>query len=141
MQFRFSALRRSSLSLLGLAFLIVPVAGTGAGLASSHGNALVHSREYRGQVYMMNQNHMSLYYYLKDGPGVSNCNGACARAWPPLILDANVQLGENYSLIRRADGTMQAAFKGRPLYLYGGDRNVGDVNGDGVGGVWELARP
>ena len=73
--------------------------------------------------------------------GVSNCIGNCAATWPPVLLNADVKLGENYSLIARADGTMQAAFKGRPLYRYAGDANVGDINGDGIGGVWELARP
>ncbi len=115
--------------------------GAGPALASSHGHALVHSREFRGQVYMMNQSHMSLYYYTKDGAGVSNCYGECAANWPPVVLDANAQLGENYSLIARTDGTMQAAFKGKPLYRYIGDKDVGDINGDGLGGVWVLARP
>ena len=115
--------------------------GIGPALASSHGNALVHSREFRGQVYMMNQQHMSLYFYANDAPGASNCYDTCAANWPPVLLNANAALGENYSLIGRTDGTMQAAFKGRPLYRFVGDKKVGDINGNGVGGVWVLARP
>ncbi|VAW21204.1 hypothetical protein MNBD_ALPHA11-597, partial [hydrothermal vent metagenome] len=54
---------------------------------------------------------------------------------------ASVELGENYSLIERTDGSMQAAFKGQPLYLFIGDKNIGDINGDGKNGVWRLAKP
>lgn len=124
-----------------LAATLVLGLGAGAALAASHGNNLVHSREFRGQVYMMNQTHFSLYYFDNDTAGVSNCYGECAVNWPPVLLDANADLGENYSLIERSDGTMQAAFKGQPLYLFKGDKNVGDTNGDGVGGVWRLAKP
>ncbi len=110
-------------------------------LADEHGNALVHSREFRGQVYMMNQTHFSLYFYANDAANTSNCYGDCAVNWPPALLDFGAQLGENYSLFEREDGNMQIAFKGRPLYRFAGDQNVGDITGDGIGGVWELARP
>ncbi|MCF6302587.1 MAG: hypothetical protein L3J13_05225 [Devosiaceae bacterium] len=126
---------------MGSLVLVFLALSGGVVLASSHGNALVHSREFRGQTYMMDQTHFSLYFYGKDGQGVSNCYGECATNWPPALLDANAQLGENYSLFERTDGMMQIAYKGRPLYRFSGDQGVGDVNGDGVGGVWELAKP
>ncbi len=122
-------------------FLFLAMLTPGLALADAHGNALVHSREFRGQVYMMDQGHMSLYFHAADEAGVSNCYGECAATWPPVLLDADAQLGKNYSLIRRADGTWQAAYRERPLYRYSGDGNVGDVNGAGIDGVWELARP
>ena len=109
--------------------------------ADSHGNEFVHSRVFKGQIYIMYQDHMSLYTYDEDQAGVSNCTNECAKTWPPATLDAGTKLGENYSLIKRADGTMQAAFHGMPLYLYSKDRKPGDISGDGVGGVWHLARP
>ena len=97
------------------------VAGSVSVFAGSHGNALVHSREFRGQVYMMNQSHMSLYFYASDTAGVSNCYAKCSVSWPPALLDANAELGENYTLIERTDGTMQIAYKSRPLYRFAGD--------------------
>ena len=109
--------------------------------ADSHGNEFVHSRAFKGQIYVMYQDHMSLYTYDGDQSGVSNCNDECATNWIPAVLDAGTDLGENYSLIKRADGKMQAAFRGMPLYLYSEDRIPGDINGDGVDGVWHLARP
>ena len=121
--------------------LIALTLTAGISLADSHGNAFVHSRTSGGQVFIMYQNHMSLYTYENDSTGVSNCYGECAKFWPPAILDASTVLGENYSLITRSYGTMQAAFKGQPLYLSVLDKTVGETNGDGIGDVWFLARP
>lgn len=109
--------------------------------ADSHGNAYVHSREYRGVVYLMYQDHMSLYTYDLDKKGVSTCYDTCAEKWIPALLEKGTPLGESYSLIRRKGGTMQAAFRGQPLYLSSEDWNVGDMNGDGIDGNWHLARP
>ncbi len=126
---------------IAAAALIFATVGALPAVASSHGNDLVHSRKFKGEVYMMNAVHMSLYTYDKDGDSVSNCYGACAQNWPPAILPAGSKLGENYTLFTREDGTMQIAYKGHPLYLFAGDKKVGDRNGDGVGGVWRLSRP
>jgi predicted lipoprotein with Yx(FWY)xxD motif len=41
----------------------------------------------------------------------------------------------------RPDGSMQITVSGKPLYRYAGDVQAGDVNGDGVGGVWHVAKP
>ena len=123
-----------------IAGLALSTAATTA-LAESHGNDLVHAREFRGSVYMMDQRHMTLYLYGGDGRNQSACTGDCAATWPPALLPEGSELGENYTLFRREDGTMQIAYKGRPLYLYSGDTRVGDTNGDGIGGLWSVARP
>ncbi len=120
--------------------LVLAALANGA-VADSHGNAYVHSREYKGVVYLMYQDHMSLYTYDKDKNGVSTCYDACAENWLPALLEKGTPLGENYTLIKRKDGTMQAAFRSQPLYLSSEDWNVGDMNGDGIDGVWHLARP
>ena len=128
-------------SILATAALISLALGSASALADSHGNDFVHSRTYKGQIYIMYETHMALYTFENDEIGKSNCYGACAQTWPPALLPAGTPLGENYSLIQRSDGTMQAAFKGQPLYLYIKDKKIGDINGDGVGNVWFLARP
>lgn len=41
----------------------------------------------------------------------------------------------------RADGTMQATYKGHPLYRYAGDTGDRDANGQGLdlfGGEWHV---
>jgi predicted lipoprotein with Yx(FWY)xxD motif len=123
--------------IVSLALITAATAAT----ADSHGNDLVHSREFRGSVYMMNQTHMTLYVHDGDSPSFSTCTGECAETWPPALLPEGSQLGENYTLFRRDDGTMQIAYKGRPLYLYSGDARVGETNGDGIGGIWSISRP
>lgn len=86
---------------------------------------------------------MTLYTYDKDTKGMSNCTGACATNWPPYTsgATAEAQLPENITVITRADGTKQFAWKGMPLYYFGGDKKAGDLNGDGVGGFWHIVKP
>ncbi|HLO78606.1 MAG TPA: hypothetical protein VK196_19295 [Magnetospirillum sp.] len=84
---------------------------------------------------------MTLYTFDKDEMGKSNCVDACAQNWPPLMADAGAQAMGDYSVIKRADGTMQWAHKGKPLYLWSKDAKPGDVSGDGFKDVWHVARP
>ena len=84
---------------------------------------------------------MTLYIFVRDEPGKSNCTGGCAGAWPPLMADAGVAPAENFSIIVRDDGTKQWAYKDKPLYLWSRDEKPGDTMGEGVGDVWLVARP
>ena len=84
---------------------------------------------------------MTLYIFVRDEPGKSNCTGGCAGAWPPLRVDAGVAPAENFSIIVRIDGTKQWAYKDKPLYLWARDEKPGDTMGEGVGDVWLVARP
>ncbi len=126
---------------LGAIPFVALLLSASAAIADSHGNDFVHSRSFQGQVYVMYQDHMSLYTYDLDQPGQSNCDAECLTNWTPATLAAGTKLGTNYSLIKRDDGTMQAAFRGMPLYLYAKDKRPGDISGDGVDGLWRLARP
>ncbi len=77
-----------------------------------------------------------------DGAGDSDCNDACATTWPPLLAEATSVPDGFFTIITRDDGTsLQWAFKGLPLYTYSGDSASGDVNGEGLGGTWFVARP
>lgn len=84
----------------------------------------------------------TLYTYDKDTTGVSNCSGGCATAWPPYTSGATAEsmLPTNITVITRADGSKQFAWKGMPLYYYAKDTKAGDITGDGVGGVWHLIK-
>ena len=85
---------------------------------------------------------LTLYEYTKDTSGVSNCSGQCAVNWPPYTVPAGgtVQAGSGVTAplgtITRADGTMQVAVDGMPVYYFLKDKAAGDVNGQGVGGIW-----
>ncbi len=86
---------------------------------------------------------MTLYTYDRDvaNSGKSTCNAQCATNWPPLAApDASRPMG-GYSVVTRDDGKKQWAYKGWPLYYWAKDSKAGDRTGDGVMGVWKLARP
>ena len=86
---------------------------------------------------------MTLYTYDKDTKGVSNCSGQCASLWPFYTSGATAEkmLPVNISVITRTDGSKQFAWKGMPLYYYTQDTKAGQINGDGVGGVWHIVTP
>jgi predicted lipoprotein with Yx(FWY)xxD motif len=89
---------------------------------------------------------LTLYIFDRDTPGVSNCSGGCATTWPPLLLAegdpiAPPDLPGTLAVITRADGGRQVTYNDQPLYLYVRDQQPGDTTGEGVGGVWHLARP
>ena len=83
----------------------------------------------------------SLYTFDKDAPGTSNCAGDCVVNWPILAAAATDKAEGDYTIIDRADGARQWAYKGLPLYTFFKDAAAGDTLGDGVKGVWHLARP
>ncbi len=93
--------------------------------------------------YMTDFAGMALYIFDKDTTGVSNCNDTCAKTWPPYTSGATAQgmMPENITVIKRADGSSQFAWKGMPLYYYSKDTKAGDIMGDGVGGIWHLVKP
>jgi predicted lipoprotein with Yx(FWY)xxD motif len=90
----------------------------------------------------------SLYAFTHDPAGRSRCSGACAKPWPPYILSGTPRAGPGTrdSLIattRRADGTRQVTYAGRPLYHYVGDRKPGQILCQNVlefGGLWLVVR-
>lgn len=86
-------------------------------------------------------NGMTLYTFKKDEAGVSNCYDKCAENWPPLMAEDGAEADGAYSVVERKDGTKQWAKDGMPLYYWAKDSAKGDTTGDGVGGVWDLARP
>jgi len=83
---------------------------------------------------------MTLYTFDKDKKGKSNCYDQCAMKWPPLEAAKGASAKGDYTLVKRKDGTMQWAYEGKPLYLWQNDKKPGDMTGDGVGGVWHVAK-
>jgi predicted lipoprotein with Yx(FWY)xxD motif len=87
----------------------------------------------------------TLYVLTKDSAGTSTCSGTCATNWPPFTLGAGetVKAGAGvtgtFATTTRADGTMQVTYQGAPLYYFANDAKAGDVNGQGIGGVWFVA--
>ncbi len=84
---------------------------------------------------------MTLYTFDPDSTSQSNCYDACAKAWPPMTLTADqaTRATGDFSVSKRKDGTLQLNFFTHPVYTYVGDKKAGDMNGDGLGGVWHIA--
>lgn len=85
---------------------------------------------------------MTLYIFDKDTKSVSNCYNGCAQAWPPYTSGATTQstFPANITVIKRTDGNSQFAWMGKPLYYYASDQKTGEINGDGVGGIWHIVK-
>lgn len=87
----------------------------------------------------------ALYFFSRDADGNSACAGNCLSLWPTYysshaassegIDDADI------GTITLADGSLQTTYKGWPLYYYANDEEPGDIQGDGVGGNWFVAKP
>jgi predicted lipoprotein with Yx(FWY)xxD motif len=85
---------------------------------------------------------MTLYTFDKDTGGKSACNGPCATNWPALKADSDAQPSDGYTIIKRDDGSLQWAYKGKPLYTWTKDTKPGDTTGDGfLNGAWHVAQP
>lgn len=85
----------------------------------------------------------SLYVNDKDPAGRSLCTGPCASEFPPVAAPSDAHQIGDWTPIRRADGSLQWAYKGHPVYTYRGDAAAGENNGSGkrATGVWRLLMP
>ena len=91
----------------------------------------------------------TLYTFDRDTSPTSECSARCATTWPPLLapdgagtsLAAPTGATGELTTSPRPDGSgNQVVWNGKPLYRYSGDVNPGDTTGDGVGGIWHVAK-
>jgi predicted lipoprotein with Yx(FWY)xxD motif len=86
----------------------------------------------------------TLYLFDSEGSTTPKCYGACAAAWPPLLLTTSPVAGGGLSqaliaTAARRDGSTQVTYNGHALYLYAGDRDPGEIKCQAVvefGGGW-----
>ncbi|SRR6266571_2184490 len=89
-----------------------------------------------------------VYAFTKDRHR-SACSGECAKKWPPYVVRGRVRAGTGLKAsllgtVRRADGSRQVTYAGRPLYYYVGDTKPGQIlcqNASEFGGLWLIVRP
>jgi predicted lipoprotein with Yx(FWY)xxD motif len=89
----------------------------------------------------------AVYLFDKERSRLSECYGACAKAWPPVLTKGRPAAGRGAkaSLLgttRRRDGKRQVTYAGQPLYYY-----VADAPGrvlchdvEEFGGTWLVLR-
>ena len=95
--------------------------------------------------YLVNKMGWTLYWFTKDSPGKSACQGACLEKWPTfyrksITVPAGLKAGD-FGTLTRLDGTKQTTFRGYPLYYWANDLGAGDTKGQGVGGAWFVIDP
>ena len=91
---------------------------------------------------------LAFYFFDKEKRGRSECYGACARAWPPVLTKGRpvALAGIPQRLLgttRRRGGARQLTYRGRPVYYYVAD-GPGRVlchNVREFGGLWLVLRP
>jgi predicted lipoprotein with Yx(FWY)xxD motif len=95
--------------------------------------------------YLTGAKGMTLYVFTDDKMDTSACTGGCANYWPPLTVAAGTTITPpsgatgTFSLVARADGTMQVAYNHQPLYYFASDSAAGDTKGQGLNGKWFVA--
>jgi len=100
--------------------------------------------------YLTDKDGKALYFFAKDANGANNCTGGCTTNWPNFsntaITQAKLATGLNladFDSIITTSGK-QLTYKGWPLYYYapGGVQEAsGQTTGEGVSGVWFIAKP
>jgi predicted lipoprotein with Yx(FWY)xxD motif len=81
----------------------------------------------------------TLYVFDPDlKAGKSVCTGVCAEKWPPYTVTADEasKVSPPFSTQIRDNGLLQVTYEQRPIYLFHLDRAVGEIKGEGLGGVW-----
>jgi predicted lipoprotein with Yx(FWY)xxD motif len=90
----------------------------------------------------------AIYLFDKESSKASECYGACAEAWPPVLTEGEPRAGgaadaKLLGTTERDDGSTQVTYDGHPLYYYVDDP-AGEVlchNVDEFGGLWLVLEP
>ena len=98
---------------------------------------------------LFDANGQVVYVFENDRRNESNCTSAdCVRAWPPVLTEHEPSAGPAVDAgllgtVRRADGTLQVTYNGRPLYFYEheGPGEIRCHNVDLHGGLWWVVTP
>ena len=120
--------------------LLMMVAGSAVADSTNPPATLQFRKTKLGKV-LATRDQMTLYVFADDQPGRTMCYKDCLEHWEPYHAEANDQGFKHFSLLWRADETLQWAYKGQPLYTYKGDTRPGEVNGYKVDPKWSPARP
>ena len=120
-----------------------------ASASSAASSTVITTKTSSGGSFLTNGAGRSVYMFMADSTGKSNCSGACAAAWPPVVATGQPTASgsaqaSDLSTITRSDGTKQVTYNGHPLYYFEGDTGPGTDKGQGLNGfgaLWYLVAP
>jgi predicted lipoprotein with Yx(FWY)xxD motif len=130
-----------------------PTTGTSGSTTTSPGGAtpvkLVTKHNKLGTILAAGPKQLTVYLFEGDKGTTSRCIGACAKAWPPVIVSGEPEAGgtaqmSSVGTTTRPDGTKQLTYKGHPLYFFSKDKDDGDAYGEGAkafGAEWYVLSP
>ena len=114
----------------GAATAATPTTSSGASATVGVGNSGLGS-------ILVNSTGRTLYLFKADVGTKSECTGACAAAWPPLLATGKPTAGAGLTASKlgtstRSGGKQQVTYNGHPLYLFVQDHKPGQTTGQGV---------
>jgi predicted lipoprotein with Yx(FWY)xxD motif len=138
----------ATLGALAVGAVAVAAASSAAPAAKSSGAAIVTVRKTKLGRIVTDGSGRTMYLFEKDKGTHSNCSGACAKAWPPLMTTGKPKAtgGAEAKLLgttKRSNGT-QVTYAGHPIYGFTGDKKAGQTNGEGstaFGAGWYVLAP
>lgn len=92
-----------------------------------------------GEIYTTDKG-MTLYTFDEDSSDKSRCEATCTETWQPFKAPANAKAEGKWTLVTRLDGSHMWAYDGKPLYTFALDKKPGDMDGNGMGGAWHVAK-
>ena len=143
-------MRIRSLKTRLVAAAVLAAFGVAAGLAGAAASITMKStlNSALGSTILVNSAGRTLYHDGSEARNTVKCVAACAKQWLPLVVTAGAKpvagagvTASKVGVLKRPDGKMQVTYNGLPLYLYAGDSKAGEVNGQGVGGIWHVIAP
>ncbi len=123
-------------------------AGSGAAVAPAGSGVTITSAGSRFGPILFDGEDRAIYYFDKEASAESECYGACAEAWPPVLTEGAPEAGGDadralLGTTERDDGSTQVTYDGHPLYYYvddpPGEALCHDV--DEFGGLWLVVEP
>ena len=97
---------------------------------------------------LFDSSNQAIYLFDKENLATSQCYGACAEAWPPVLTKGEPRAGDGVDTklldtTERDDGSVHVTYNGHPLYYYVDDP-AGEVlchNVEEFGGLWLVVEP
>jgi predicted lipoprotein with Yx(FWY)xxD motif len=127
------------------AFLVAAAHGGADSTSRAPKGALVALRRTALGTVLVDARGRTLYLFEKDRKGMSACDTACVKFWPPLVSRATPRAGKGVhrsllALARQQDRRRQVTYAGHPLYTFVGDKTPGQTSGEGLtnfGAQWD----
>jgi predicted lipoprotein with Yx(FWY)xxD motif len=115
--------------------VVLATVGAGAAAVAPAGADAVRApviklKDARFGTILARRDHQALYYWNVEKRDFKvHCTGACARAWPPLIVGSRSAVPRRiagikgtFGTIRRPDGRLQVTHNRLPIYTYAHER-------------------